>query len=809
MSTTKLAAAVRTALIAGGAMAMTGMPAAHAQQGAPATTDTSGQIEEIIVTAERRESSLQDTPIAISALSADLLTDRGVTDFSGVAKSSPSMSFTPYPSSNNTLILYMRGQGASDAAQITLDSAVGLYQDGFYLSRGQAVTFDLADIERVEVLRGPQGTLYGRNTTGGAVNMISKKPTGELHFKQELGFGSENRLRSLSVLDLPKVGGLSSKISFLKRDQDGYVKNMGAGRDFGEEGQTAGRVALRWDNGSPLTADFFYELGEMTGTPGYYVNDVWSGDNPNLLPFVPPIPGYTSDGKPEDETWRPIDLKESKADFQSMGLTLTWDVNDALTLKSLTGYRDVKSIFYQDYADSFLAGFRTFDDVRFHQFSQELQALGSLFDDRLDYLIGLYYFKEGASHFENVQITTDIGGVPSNFLLDKDRDVHADAESKAIFAQLTWTPAILDDRLDLTIGGRYTKDTRDASRTLQNSLLNPATPSVPATQFCDFVTVFQPCIIGLEPTGDPSQITSNSVESSKFNPAFTANYRWTDDVSTYLRIATGYKAGGSAESGDVGQFGGTFDPEDVTLYELGLKSYLFDRRVRLNLAVFDSEYEDMQLFFNTNPQDLSVLVATNAGKASVKGVELETLWQPTDTLRFTFDYTYLDASYDEVAAPANTIFDPAVNPDSPYQVGDNVKDVFAMPYAPENSYNVGADWTFAEFNTSKLALILNYRWEDKTFLSAPAGPAIPGRDFYARDSYGLLDARVSWNIDFANDSHGRMDVYMNNVLDDEWESHLIAFGNAIPVAGQPAGYSNNAIIWAERPIYGVNFIYEF
>ena len=153
-------------------------------------------------------------------------------------------------------------------------------------------------------------------------------------------------------------------------------------------------------------------------------------------------------------------------------------------------------------------------------------------------------------------------------------------------------------------------------------------------------------MIGQEPSGDPNQVTSNSVESSKFNPAFTANYKWTDDVSTYLRVATGYKAGGSAESVDVGQFGNTFDPEDVTLYEVGLKSYLLDRKLRLNLAVFDSEYEDMQLFFNTNPADLSVLVATNAGKASVKGVELETLWQPIEQLRLTFDYTYLDAAFE-------------------------------------------------------------------------------------------------------------------------------------------------------------------
>src|SRR4029079_12263755 len=142
----------------------------------------------------------------------------------------------------------------------------------------------------------------------------------------------------------------------------------------------------------------------------------------------------------------------------------------------------------------------------------------------------------------------------------------------------------------------------DASRTLQNRfrLFDATAPSYGPAPFCDFVTVFSNCdlVIGQEPSGAPNQITSNSVDSSKFNPAFTANYKWTDDVSTYLRIATGYKAGGSAESVDVGQFGNPFDPEDVTLYEVGLKSYLFDRKVRLNLAVFDSEYEDMQLFFN-------------------------------------------------------------------------------------------------------------------------------------------------------------------------------------------------------------------
>ncbi|MCW5570712.1 MAG: TonB-dependent receptor plug domain-containing protein, partial [Steroidobacteraceae bacterium] len=158
---------------------------------APAEEASSSvEIQEVVVTAERRESNLQVTPIAITAMDAATLVDRGITDLEGIIKATPSMSFTPYPPTANTLTLYMRGSGVQDVGQITIDTAIGLYQDGFYISRGQMVTFDLADIERVEVLRGPQGTLYGRNTTGGAVNLISKKPSGELGFKQELEFGS-------------------------------------------------------------------------------------------------------------------------------------------------------------------------------------------------------------------------------------------------------------------------------------------------------------------------------------------------------------------------------------------------------------------------------------------------------------------------------------------------------------------------------------------------------------------------------------------------------------------------------------------
>ena len=739
-------------------------------------------LEEVVVTAQRREERLQDVPIAMTAMDFEVLRDRGVTDLVGVIKATPSMSFTPYPATANTLTLYMRGSGVQDAGQITIDTATGLYQDGFYISRGQMVTFDLADIERVEVLRGPQGTLYGRNTTGGAVNLISRRPSGEFGFRQELGFGNNGRLRSLTVLDLPKWDGLSTKLSFLKRQQDGYVENPGPGKNFAFDDQTAGRLALHWDTGAPVTADYFYERGDLDSTPYYYTNSA----------LVGLIPGYSDQGRPERRSYRPIDLAVSPGEYQSHGLTLAWNVNDALTLKSLTGYRDLSVTYNQDYAEAFFVGFRSLDDIRSHQFSQELQAVGSALDGRIEYVGGLYYFDESGRHFQNIEITNALPG-SAPLLLNKDRWVNAESESQAAFAQLTWTPPIVDDRLGLTFGGRYTKDQRSASRRL--------------------LTTYFGYPIAEEPA--PGLVTSNDLSSSRFSPSFTANFAWTDDVNTYLRIATGYKAGGSSESVDVGQFGITFDPEDVTLYELGLKSYLFDRRMRLNAAAFSSKFKDMQLFFNTNPGDMSVVLGLNAGKATINGFELDGFWQPTDTLSFSLNYTWLDAKYDEVLAPAGTILDPAINPASPYQVGENVKQLFSNGYAPENTLNLGTSWTFLRRDRSDFTAILNYRWEDSTFHNTAAGPADPNREAVLRQSYGLLDGRLSWRAELEEAGQLRLDLWANNLTDEKWPLYVIASGAPIDVldpltgAVTPAGFSTVPKAWAERRTYGVNLVYEF
>src|SRR5580700_242559 len=365
--------------LGGAVFAVTGLFLADARLALAQEQPQSG-LQEVVVTAERRQENLQTTPTAITPLSAEFLDKAGVNTFAGVAEQSTSINFTPYPSSSNTLILYMRGQGVADANQITQDGSVGLYEDGFYIARPQAETFDLADVDRVEILRGPQGTLYGRNTTGGAVNIISKKPDGDFDVKFSIDGGQRDYVRALGTMNLPTVmGGLSSKVTILYSNLAGNVQNSG-GEDYNRENQKGARASLRWDTGGIFTADYFYEVCEMESTPIYYQDAALSG--------IPAIPGYPPTVGLASHTWQPIYLPLSVAKFNSDGLTLNFKFNDAVDFRSLTYYRGLDSRFYQDYAGAFtnpalaptegVTEFTSNDIVQSNEFTQEFQLVGTI-----------------------------------------------------------------------------------------------------------------------------------------------------------------------------------------------------------------------------------------------------------------------------------------------------------------------------------------------------------------------------------------------------------------------------------------------
>ncbi|HSB96617.1 MAG TPA: TonB-dependent receptor, partial [Spongiibacteraceae bacterium] len=556
------------------------------------------RVEEVIVTAQKQEENIQTVPLAITAITSDDLQRQGINSVAGIVQATPSISFSPFPSSSNTLILYMRGMGNSNPVLLTSESAVGMYGDGFIIARPNAATLDLADVERVEVLRGPQGTLYGRNTTGGAINLISKQPTGEFGFKQQFSFGTRDLFRSLTAIDLPKWADISTKITYVRSAIDGYVKNSGSSHDFGEQEQRAGRFSAHWVATEDIAVDYFFEHGNLDSTPMYYQNAALDGTT--IIPGYP----YTDGDKLRHRTYRPVDLDLSTANFEGQGLTLSWDIDPDLTVKSLTGYRRLRTEDSQDYAEAFGYAYNSLGELNTHHFSQEFTAVGNLLEDRINYTAGLYYFEESGSSAGAADIPT-YSFTSSSYL-------KGSAKSRAAYGQIIWTPDILEDRLNFTIGARYTRDQRQAQR-------------------------FQ--TIGGLPSADSG--ADGTVDFSRFNPSFTASYQWTEDLNTYAKIATGYRAGGFYEAAPVNQFEQTFAPEDLTSYELGLKSYWLDHRVRLNVAAFEAKYKDMQLTLQTDPINVGTTQIYNAGRSTIKGIETELLVTPIEDINLSLNYSYL------------------------------------------------------------------------------------------------------------------------------------------------------------------------
>lgn len=712
--------------------------AVHAQS---TTGNTArGVIEEVYVTAQKRSENIQQTPIAISAYGAEDLSNLGITDIPSLVSQTPSIYGAPYPTSNSVLTLYMRGQGNNDPMQITKDGSIGIYENGIYNSRPQTVIFDLADVERVEVLRGPQGTLYGRNTTGGAMNIVSKAPSGSFGFRQLLSFGDRQQLRSVSNIDLPAVAGVASKLTLVAGHDDGYVRNTGSGNNFNSKQYQGARLALQWQPAETFVADYSYTWADIDVTPGYLTNPSLAGVS--VIPDAVYRPT-------RDKTYRPIDLRKSPTRISDHTLTMSWDISPDLTIKSLTGLRQLETTMYMDTAEAYGIGLAIADWVESEQFSQEFQLIGS-FGSRINYVAGLYYYDESADHTQYQNMLID--GAPNNF----ERAVNADATSKAIYAQLTWTPPILTDRLALTFGARHTRDDREAVRNYTSSVFGIIDDDV-----------------------------RNDKNFSRFTPSFTAAYNFTDALSGYLKVATGYRAGGSSESAS--DFSRTFGPETLITYEAGMKADWLDQRLRTNIAAFYSDYEDIQLDVSPDPDNVTITQTFNAGEAIIQGFEADVIAVLSPDLTVTLGYAYLHTNVKKVKVAGS----------------DVDEDDFVIPYAPKTSINLAVDYTLFHFNGGNVSTNLNYAWRDRAFNTSGAGPDVPGYRLYATDSYGMLDGRLTleYQWDAARDPV-RISLWGRNLLDKRDPIYSSAIGSSVD------GYSSAIYNYAEPFSFGVEITFS-
>jgi iron complex outermembrane receptor protein len=727
-------------------------------------------LEDIVVTARKREENLQETPVAVSAFSEDQLRFRQVRSTNQLSEIVPNLTFdeaAPSSGSSSAGQIFVRGVGQTDFTPVT-DPGVGLYIDGIYMARSPGNVMDFVDVERVEVLRGPQGTLFGRNTIGGAIVVYTKRPTTDSAFGSVEGqIGEDDLLNITTKYNLPLGDTLAVNAALDYMSQDGYVNRRVDGTDTGDRDRYAMRGSALWNVTDSfdayLTLDYskFNENGAPTVSGG--VNDAQAfgtfgnglletcttiNINPDFgvagPPSLPP-PGVGAGtptpagcygpnsfaGEFTSEGTFPV---ESEVKNYGIGLELEYAITEWLSIKSITSYREMNMDSSRDGDNTPANIFATQDDFDHEQTSQELQLNVSLWDGRIQTLLGAYYFQEEGDNINPV--TLPVGALRSGGSYDN--------EAWALFTQATWNAT---ERLALTAGVRYTEDDKGFTPD-QVSLGDASQGSVPG-----FFGPTWPNFAGfyLQAGGGPplargERILLNRESTESFDETtFLADvsFSFTDDVLAYFRFAQGYKSGGFDQ-----RFAGqtpnglpsSFDPETTDTYEIGLKSEWFDNTLRLNLAAFHTDYDDQQLIVREtfNP------ITFNAGESDIDGVELEATWVPTDALLITASIGYLDAEYDDVSQSAQN---------------SGVSESNDFVNTPEWSSNVSAAYSFGLGQWGTLTPRVDWIYQDEQFNDAINTPQLK------QDDYHLVHASLNWDSP-NNTWEGRVGI--RNLTDEEY-----------------------------------------
>lgn len=688
-------------------------------------------LEEVVVTAQKRFESAQDTPISMAAFSSAALERQGITGMADLKDKIPNFQLTPHPNSATTARVFMRGIGNNDD-QITQDPSVAMYVDGVYVARSQGLAMEIADIERIEVLRGPQGSLYGRNATGGAINFYSKAPIiGQWGFRQDFSFGNRNLFRSRTSVNAPLADTAAVELTYLKEEKDGFVKNAGTGVSrFGDTDRQAWRAALLWQPRSDLEVRYTYDYSRIEDTPAY----------------IQAVPLHQQAARPFERTKRASrgssavrNLPANDVKARGHNLTVSWDINDNLSLKSITGYRELDNYNYQDYHTGVYGAFPIFTtewDQSQDQFTQEFQLVGDAFDGRVEYVAGIYYFEESADS-DDFTVTP-----PQNS--NSVRSVEIDNTARALFGQATWTPPILDDRLHVTLGMRWSADRRKAS-------LKEVTYETPDGRN----------VILSEGAGSGRKTFTDT------SPSLIVAYDLTYDVNVYAKVVTGYKTGGfNIRATSMANFERGYDQEELVSYEAGLKSQFLDNRLRINAAVFRADYDDIQLNMQTDPNRANLTDVLNAGEAVINGAELDITALLMPGLTATVSYGYLSTDYKKIKDPVT---------------GLDISSGFYFVEVPRHSYNLDLEYMFPSLPFGELTANLGYSWQGERIASSTDKR-------YVIDDYGLLNARLSLSNVAMGGGELRLALWGRNLEDKQYYASHFNAGTAGAFFGEPRSY---------------------
>ncbi len=675
-----LAAAISLALVAGAAPL-----GVKAQTG---DGEDSPLLEEVVVTAQRREQALQEVPMSISAFTAEQLEALQADNLDSLQGAVPNLNLVQGRGSNSSVNAFIRGVGQPDALQ-TFDPAVGVYVDDVYMSRIQGSLFKLYDIERIEVLRGPQGTLYGKNTPGGAIRLITRTPGDELEAQAGLLVGNYGRVQARGYISGPVTDSLSLGFSAIHDERDGFVTDPLTGEEFNDENNTTARLKANLDVSDDLNIVFAVDTSseDVAMTLGRAEAPLIATDLALGAVVLQPAP--TGDWNYQTPTNMDPD-KGQKVDNSGVSMTINWDLSDPVTLRSITAYRDLDADLFIDIdASNFSLG-DVFVGVDQNQFSQEFQLLGS--SGSVDWVAGLYYLNEEISSHQDAWADDWLrfATLPIDALRTVDDDL--ETRSYAVFGQADWQFA---EAWTLGVGLRFTKEEKDYFRT--------------TSLFTNLLGTF-----------DPQFFFNDSGSWESWTPTFTLDYALSDDVRLYGRLAKGFKSGGFNGRANSAADVSAFDPEEVWTGELGAKTTMADGRLQANYTVFMSKYDDFQARISEGDGLNFRFPVLNAANLDIKGAEVELNWLPTDALQLSTQIGYLDAEYG----------------DGGFTGSDGVEDQPA--FAPEWTARFAGMYTFSLSDGSSLNFAADANYRDAMWLSVEnVAPLTEG-------DYWVLNGFVSW-----------------------------------------------------------------
>jgi iron complex outermembrane receptor protein len=773
---------------------------AYSSDAAAQTVESSIGLEEVVVSATRRgETNLQETPIAVTALSAETLralVPRDISDASAFVPNFSASRITAF----NAASFSIRGAGQTDII-VYLEPPVAVTVDDFVVSSVQTQLLDTFDIEQMEVLRGPQGTLFGKNTTGGVVTIRTKRPELDAFGAElQLGAGSFGRQEAKAAVDLPVVDGrFALRLVGSYRETDGYYKlgaaygptvaaipefvglsGQGNRDDAGGEDVVSGRIKALWqvtDNFSAL-AQFEILRDRSDAVPS--VND--TPGEPGCIPFGDPSAGgctfvWNSLGLTRD-AGDPIDVAAStnragaglnmdrgqRIDVDGAYLNLDWTFGDGLTLNSVTGYREQESRLPNTYTGEVgpVSLFDATRDDNRETFQQEVRLSGSL--DRLNWVIGGFYQQEDVEFcvlqvlgfLDMLGLGQQFFGVPDFF--NNNPQILCNAQEADVYAGFVDGTYEVTDRFSVTAGLRYTNEKKEWTGRNQVFIQALNGGFDPTFTFAELGEPLNAANFGRFPTG----VVRDEEEWSEPSWRLIGQYLFTDDVNGYLSYSRGFKSGGyNDQTGTTGNpisaaSARPYDPEFATSYEVGLKSELLDRRLRLNLAAFYVEYEDAQRALvatvtNEFGQTFQETRFFNAADVEAKGFELEGTAAITDTFTLLFNAGYLDAEYKSFEA--DTDFDGVID-----------VNFTGLPVAraPEFSGSVGFTWDFALGSVGSLQLGANYYHEDESlFILSDLGEQFNG----TLDQKDIVNASLTYR---SPDENWFVRAYGKNLTDDRY-----------------------------------------